>query len=81
MRIHTQRQRPEHLLNAAVSFVGLVACTVIGGELLSDILEDEDNFPQVPEMLKPFAALVFIAFAALEANKVRSRLTRAWGSR
>jgi predicted nucleic acid-binding protein len=73
-----QRQ-PEHLPNAALSFIGLVACTVMGGELLSDILEDEDNFPQVPELLKPIAALVFVTFAALEANKVRSRLTKAWG--
>lgn len=53
----------------------------MGGELLADILEDEDNFPQIPEMLKPFAALVFVAFAAFEANKVRSRLTRAWGTK
>lgn len=73
--------RRQHLTNAAISFVGLVTCTVIGGELLSDILNDEDNFPQVPELLKPFAALVFVTFAALEANKVRSRLTRAWGTR
>jgi len=76
-----RKRHPEHLPNAALSFIGLVACTIMGGELLADILEDEDNFPQVPELVKPFAALVFIAFAALEANKVRSRLTRAWGSK
>ena len=81
MSTSRRNRHPEHLPNAALSFVGLVACTVLGGELLADILEDEDNFPQVPQHLKPFAALVFIAFAAFEANKVRSRLTRAWGSK
>lgn len=74
-----QRRRPEHLANAALSFVGLVACAVMGGELLADVLGDEDNFPQVPKMLKPVAALVFISFASFEANKVRYRLAGAFG--
>jgi len=74
-----RRRHPEHLPNAAISFVGLVTCTVIGGELLSDIAHDEENFPQVPDLAKIPAIVVFMWFAALEANKVRSRLTKAWG--
>ena len=78
----SKRERhPEHLLNAVISFVGMTACAVIGGELLSDILKDEDNFPQVPDNVKPIAALVFVTFTALEANKVRYRLTKAFGLR
>lgn len=77
--MRSRQRHPDHLPNAALSFVGLVACTVIGGELLSDLVHDEDNFPQVPDMAKALAAVVFMWFAALEANKVRSRLTKAWG--
>ena len=76
-----REKHPEHLLNAGISFVGMVACAVIGGELLSDILKDEKNFPQVPDNIKPIAALVFVTFTALEANKVRYRLTKAFGLR
>ncbi|KKM05340.1 hypothetical protein LCGC14_1755120 [marine sediment metagenome] len=71
----------EHLLNAVISLTGMTACAVIGGELLSDILREEDNFPQVPDSIKPLAALVFVTFTALEANKVRYRLTKAFGLR
>ncbi len=73
-------RHPEHLVNAAISFVGLVTCTVIGGELISDVTNGEDNFPQIPDWAKLPAVLVFLSFAALEANKVRSRLTRARGA-
>lgn len=72
-------KEPAHLVNAGLSLVGLVACTVLGGELMSDIVHDEENFPQVPDWAKIPAAVVFMYFAALEANKVRSRLTRARG--
>jgi len=78
-----QRERdPGHLVNAGLSFIGLVTCAVIGGELISDIVHDEDdekNFVQIPDWAKLPAILVFMTFAALEANKVRSRLTRARG--
>ena len=79
-----RRERdPGHLVNAGLSFIGLVTCTVIGGELISDIVHDDDsteeNFVQVPKLLKIPAIVVFMAFAALEANKVRNRLTRARG--
>ena len=74
---------PKHLTNAGLSFIGLVTCTVIGGELISDIVHDDDdnekNFVQIPDWAKLPAILVFMTFAALEANKVRSRLTRARG--
>lgn len=76
-----RKSHPEHLLNATISFIGMVACAVIGGELLSDILKEEDSFPQIPQDLKPLAALVFVTFTALEANKVRYRLTKAFGLR
>lgn len=72
-------KEPAHLVNAGLSFVGLVACSVLGGELLSDLVHDEANFPTVPEPVKALAVGVFMYFAALEANKVRSRLTRARG--
>ncbi len=78
----SKRERhPEHLLNATISFVGMVACAVIGGELISDMVGNEKNFPQVPKEIKPLAALVFVTFTALEANKVRYRLTKAFGLR
>jgi len=76
-----RERHPEHLLNAGISFVGMAACAVIGGELLSDILREEDNFPQIPDNIKPIAALVFVTFTALEANKVRYRLTKTFGLR
>ena len=72
-------RKPAHLVNAGLSFVGLVACTVIGGELLSDVVHDEENFPQVPGWAKAPAIVVFMLFAAIEANKVRNRLTKARG--
>ncbi len=74
-------RHPGHLVNAGISFVGLVTCTVIGGELISDVTNGEENFPQVSDWLKLPAVLVFLGFAALEANKVRARLTRARGFR
>ncbi len=74
-------RRPEHLVNAGISFVGLVTCTVIGGELVSDITNGEENFPQIPDGAKLPAVVVFLLFAALEANKVRARLTQARGGR
>ena len=70
---------PAHLVNAGFSFVGLIACAIIGGELLSDVVHDEDNFPQVPDWMKIPAIVMFMGFAALEASKVRSRLTKARG--
>lgn len=74
---------PAHLVNAGLSFIGLVTCAVIGGELISDVVQDDDereeNFMQIPVPLKIPSIVVFIVFAALEANKVRSRLTRARG--
>lgn len=72
-------RHPGHLVNAGISFIGLVTCTVIAGELMADILRDEENFPDIPDVLKVFAIAVFLGFAAFEANKVRSRLTRARG--
>ena len=78
----SKRERhPEHLLNAVISFVGMTACAVIGGELISDMMGTEKNFPQIPKKIKPLAALVFVVFTALEANKVRYRLTKAFGLR
>ena len=74
-------RHPGHLVNAGISFIGLVTCTIIGGELISDVVNGEENFPRVPEALKVPAILVFLGFAALEANKVRARLTRARGFR
>ena len=75
----TKTRHPEHLLNALISFIGLTTMTVMAGELMADIIEDEENFPQIPDMAKPLAVVVFLGFAALEANKVRARLTRARG--
>lgn len=72
-------RHPGHLVNAGISFIGLVTCTVMAGELMGDIMRDEDNFPDIPDLAKPFCVVVFLGFAALEANKVRSRLTRARG--
>ncbi len=74
-------RHPRHLVNAGVSFIGLVTMTVMAGELMADITRDEENFPDVPGALKPVAVAVFLGFAALEANKVRTRLTRARGVR
>lgn len=74
-----RKRHPEHLLNAGISFVGMVACAIIGGELISDMMGTERNFPQVPKAAKPLAALLFVIFTALEANKVRFRLTKAFG--
>ena len=59
---------------AGISFIGLSACTVIAGELLSDVLLDTSHFPQVPAALKPLAIVVFLGFAGLEASKVRSQM-------
>ena len=63
------------------SFIGLITCAVMAGELAADCTQDEENFPDIPNAAKLPLALVFLAFAALEANKVRSRLTRARGFR
>jgi hypothetical protein len=72
-------KNPGHLLNAGLSFIGLVTCAVIGGELISDIRGEEECFPQVPKVVKYPALVVFCIFTAMEANKVRDRLTRARG--
>ncbi len=63
-----------HLLMAGISTIGLSACTVIAGELLSDILLGTSHFPQVPTALKPLAIVVFLGFAGLEAGKVRAQI-------
>lgn len=52
---------------------------IMAGELMADVMRDEENFSDVPDMFKPIAVVVFLGFAALEANKVRNRLTRARG--
>ena len=72
-------REPAHLVNAGISFIGLVTCAVIGGELISDLTTGERNFPQVPTAAKVPALAVFCVFAAMEANKVRHRLTLARG--
>ena len=74
-----QVKNPGHLLNAGVSFIGLVTCAVIGGELISDLRGEEKCFPQVPVVVKAPALVVFCLFTAMEANKVRYRLPRARG--
>ena len=79
--MNKREKHPEHLLNAGISFVGMVACAIIGGELISDMVGTEKNFPQIPKEAKPLAALIFVIFTALEANKVRYRLTKAFGLR
>ena len=65
---HTDQARSFLDDKESISFVALVTCTIIGGELISDVVNGEDNFPQVPEALKVPAILVFMGFAALEAN-------------
>ena len=70
---------PGHLLNAGVSLIGMITCAVIGGELISDLRGEEKCFPQVPVVVKAPALVVFCLFTAMEANKVRYRLTRARG--
>ncbi len=74
-----QEADPRHLVNALISFIAMVACVIIAGELFDDVLSDNENFAEVPGALKVFALLVFLTFATLEGNKVRSRLTRARG--
>lgn len=59
---------------AGISAIGLSACTVIAGELLSDMLLGTSHFPQVPMALKPLAIVVFLGFAGLEVGKVRAQI-------
>jgi len=59
---------------AGISAIGLSACTVIAGELLSDMLLGTSHFPQVPMILKPLAIMVFLGFAGLEVSKVRAQI-------
>ncbi len=72
-------KRGKHPLMAVISFIGLTTCTVIVGELLSDVLWDTSHFPQIPTALKPLAIVVFLGFAGLEASKVRARMVHIWG--
>ncbi|KKM13836.1 hypothetical protein LCGC14_1712180 [marine sediment metagenome] len=70
-----------HAEMAVISSIGLITCTVIAGELLSDVLLDTSHFPQVPAALKPLAIVVFLGFAGLEASKVRSQMAHIQGRR
>ncbi|KKK96950.1 hypothetical protein LCGC14_2657650 [marine sediment metagenome] len=74
-----QEADPRHLVNALISFIAMVSCVIIAGELFDDVLNDDENFDSVPDPLKALALFVFLAFATMEGNKVRSRLTRARG--
>ncbi len=66
---------------AGISSIGLSACTVIAGELLSDLLLGTSHFPQVPMPLKPLAIVVFLGFAGLEVGKVRAQIAHIQGRR